>query len=72
MKLNAKTAGALGVFCLAVLALGAWGDRLGMEPSALEAVRSAAALVGGAVLAVMRSLLSTDANGNGVPDVVEK
>ena len=71
MKINKVTAGVLVGAVLAIAALAAWGDRLGMSAGALHWIQAAAGAVGALVMALLPKLFA-DKDGDGVPDIVEK
>lgn len=71
MKLSKPTAVGLAVALAAIFGLALFGDTLGLDPEVLDGVKAAASSLAAIGLAAAKALLSQDADGNGVPDVLE-
>jgi hypothetical protein len=72
MKINRTTAVIVGLALLALFALDAWGDQLGMAPHALARIQRAVAGLSILAAGAAGKLLSVDKDGDGVPDWLQK
>lgn len=70
-KIDPRTAATLGAFVIAICALAAWGDRIGLPAEAVTWFRAFVAMIGAAVCAAMPKILR-DEDEDGVPDWLER
>ncbi len=71
MKFNPSTSLALAAVLAVIFGLSLFGERLGLAPEALSAIKVAASSLGAILLAALRQILSKDSDNNGVPDALE-
>ena len=71
MRANKYTLAALAVALVVIFGLAGWGHLLRLDADALASVRTGAAVLAAAGLAMLGKLISKDANGDGIPDALQ-